>query len=198
MKKTFLIFILSGAFLATKAQQIKYGVKAGVNLANVSGDVEDNKMKIGFNAGAFAKISLTDVISLQPELLLSTQGAKEKGSFEGVSYEVKNNVTYLNIPVLAQYNTASGFYGETGPQFGFLLSAKAKTDDGKQDIKDGLKTLDLSWAFGVGYLTQSNVGVNVRYNLGLSNMSDAKGIDNDAKMRNSVFQVGIFYVLGSK
>ena len=198
MKKTFLIFILSVAFLATNAQQIKYGVKAGVNLANVSGDVEDNKMKIGFNAGAFARLSLTDVISLQPELLLSTQGAKEKGSFEGVSYEVKNNVTYLNIPVLAQYNTASGFYGETGPQFGFLLSAKAKTDDGKQDIKDGLKTLDLSWAFGVGYLTQSNVGVNVRYNLGLSNMSDAKGIDNDAKMRNSVFQVGIFYVLGSK
>jgi hypothetical protein len=198
MKKTFLILILSGAFLATKAQQIKYGVKAGVNLANVAGDVEGNKMKIGFNAGAFAKVSLTEAISLQPELLLSTQGAKEKGSFEGINYEVKNNVTYLNIPVLAQYNTASGFYGETGPQFGFLLSAKAKSDEGKQDIKDGLKKFDLSWAFGVGYLTQSNVGVNVRYNLGLSNMSDAKGMDNDAKMRNSVFQIGVFYVLGSK
>lgn len=196
MKKTFLILAFSGAFLATKAQDIKYGVKAGLNLANVAGDVEGNKMKIGFNAGGFARISVTETISFQPELLLSTQGAKEKGSYAGVSYEGKNNLTYLNIPLLAQYNTTSGFYGETGPQFGFLVSAKAKSDGEKVDIKDNLKTLDLSWAFGVGYLTQSNVGVNVRYNLGLSNIADAKG--SDAKMRNSVFQAGVFYVLGSK
>lgn len=195
MKKFFLFFILSGACLASSAQ-IKYGVKAGANFANFSGDVEGNKMKIGINAGLFAKVSLTEAISLQPELVLSTQGAKEKYSYEGVSFEAKNNLTYLNIPVLAQYNTASGFYAETGPQFGFLLSAKAKSDEGKQDIKDGLKSIDLAWAFGAGYLTKSNVGFNARFNLGLSNIADADG--SDAKMKNSVIQVGVFYVIGSK
>jgi hypothetical protein len=195
MKKFFLFLVLSGACLATSAQ-IKYGVKAGMNLANVSGDVEGNKMKLGINAGVFAKFSLTETISLQPELVLSTQGAKEKYSFEGISVDAKNNLTYLNIPVLAQYNTASGFFAETGPQFGFLISAKAKSDEGKQDIKDGLKTIDLAWAFGAGYLTKSNIGFNARFNLGLSNIADVDG--NDAKMRNSVIQVGVFYVIGSK
>lgn len=195
MKKFFLILTLSGICLAASAQ-VKYGVKAGLNLANFSGDVEGNKMKAGINAGAFAKISLTEEISFQPELVFSTQGAKEKMTWEGISSEAKNNFTYLNIPVLVQYNTSGGFYAETGPQLGFLLSAKVKSDGGKQDVKEHTKGIDFAWAFGAGFLTKSNLGFNARFNLGLSNI--AKGNEEDYKVRNSVIQVGVFYVLGSK
>lgn len=188
MKKVFLLMVCA-ASLATASAQTKFGVKAGANFANFAGDVEDNKMKIGINAGAFAKFHFTEAISLQPELVFSTQGAK----FEEGNVEAKFNFNYLNIPILFQYNTVSGFFAETGPQVGFLMSAKAKGDGGSVDVKDGFKSTDFSWAIGAGFLTKSNFGVNARFNLGLANIAEDSG---DEKVKNSVIQVGVFYVFG--
>lgn len=196
MKKIFLLMAGIAVFNAVNAQ-VKYGVKAGLNLANVSGDVDNTKMKTGLNVGAFAKIGLTETFSLQPELVFSAQGTKMKYSEEGISYDVKTNLSYVNVPVLLQYNTVSGFFAETGPQFGFLVSAKAKSEGHKEDVKDSFKSLDLGWAFGAGFLTKSNVGVNARFNLGLGNIADRTD-GEDFKVRNSVIQVGVFYVIGSK
>lgn len=191
MKRIFLLIVGVASFTAMQAQT-KYGLKAGVNLANFSGDVEDNKMKIGLNVGAFAKFSLTEAISLQPEVVFSAQGAK----YDGEEGEGKLNLNYLNIPVLFQYNTTSGFYGETGPQIGFLMSAKDKPEEGDDvDVKDGFKSTDFSWAIGAGFLTKSGFGVNARFNLGLGNILEESG---DYKMKNSVIQIGVFYALGGK
>ena len=195
MKKIFLLMAGIAVFSAVNAQ-VKYGVKAGLNLANVTGDIDNTKMKAGFNVGAFAKVGLTESLSLQPELVFSAQGAKIKYAEQGISHDIKTNLSYVNVPVLLQYNTASGFFAETGPQFGFLLSAKAKAEGDKEDVKDSFKSLDLDWAFGAGFLTKSNVGVNARFNLGLGNIAD--NTDGDFKVRNSVIQVGVFYVIGSK
>src|SRR6476620_4926340 len=123
MKKFFLFFVCASAFVATKAQ-VSYGVKGGLNLSNIIGsDAEGAKAKIGFHAGVFAGIPVADRFSIQPELVYSAQGAKYEETGED---DVKINSGYLNIPVLAKFTTASGFYGATGPQLGFLMSAKAK------------------------------------------------------------------------
>lgn len=196
MKKIFLLMAGIAVFSAVNAQ-VKFGPKAGLNLANLTGDVEGTKMKAGFNLGGFAKFPIAESFSIQPELVFSTQGTKVKEEYEGLSYTSKMNLSYLNLPVLIQYNDASGFFAETGPQFGFLLSAKAKAEGEKMDIKDSFKSIDLSWAIGAGYLTKSNIGFNARFNLGLSSIADSEG-DEDVKVRNSVIQVGVFYVLGSK
>lgn len=193
MKKVFLLFIGVASFATMQAQSTKFGLKAGANFANFAGDVEDSKMKIGLNVGAFAKIGLTEAISLQPELVFSSQGAKFEDPEEG---DGKMALNYLNIPVLFQYNF-DGFYAETGPQLGFLMSAKAKPDEGEDvDIKDAYKSTDFSWAIGAGYLTKSGFGFNARFNLGLSNLSEVE-ID-DYKIKNSVIQVGVFYAFGGK
>lgn len=186
MKKIFLLIVMAGSFAVSQAQ-ISYGVKGGLNVANVGGeDVEDNKAKLGFHLGGFVGVSVAENFSIQPELVFSLQGVK----FDG---DAKVNMSYLNIPVVARYTTASGFFGETGPQLGFLLSAKSKVDGETSNAKDYFKKTDFSWAFGVGYLTQSNVGVSARFNLGLSKLDE----DGEAKMFNRVFQVGMFYVLGN-
>lgn len=186
MKKIFLLFVMAGSFAAASAQ-INYGVKGGLNVANLGGeDIEDNKAKVGFHVGGFVGVTVAENFSIQPELVYSLQGAK----FDG---DAKYNLSYLNIPVLARYTSKSGFYGETGPQLGFLMSAKAKYDGGSTNVKDDLKKTDFSWAFGLGYLTQSNVGVSARFNLGLSKLDE----DGEAKVFNRVFQVGLFYVLGN-
>lgn len=78
MKKIILssLFVLAVSF--TYAQKAEFGIKGGLNSSNFSGDTEgtDFKTRIGFNLGAFAAIKLSEKITLQPEILFSTQGAE--------------------------------------------------------------------------------------------------------------------------
>jgi hypothetical protein len=189
MKKITLIIVCALSFAVSQAQ-VKYGVKGGLNFANLTGpDVEDNKMRMSFHLGAFANFSVADRFSVQPELVFSSQGAK----FEDPGDDTKYRLSYLNIPIVGQYNDPSGFYAETGPQFGFLLAAKVKDDGSTSDAKDAFKTVDFAWAFGAGYKFTDKASVGARFNLGLANVVD----NDDAKVRNSVIQIGIAYTLGS-
>jgi opacity protein-like surface antigen len=191
MKKAILLFVCAVSLaVASQAQDIKFGAKAGLNLASLSGeDADEAKMKIGFHVGGLVQIPLADQLLLQPELVYSAQGAKDEDDDDN-----KLNLGYINVPVLAKYQSTSGFFGETGPQIGILLAAKSKFEGGSTDVKDDMKKIDFSWAFGIGYQTASNVGVNVRYNLGLSKIYD----EGEAKVKNSVFQIGVFYIFDTK
>jgi hypothetical protein len=129
---------------------------------------------------------------LQPELNYSMQGAK--GTSSGQDFTLAQN--YLNVPVLLKYNHESGFFAETGPQIGFLMSAKVSGGGVSMDVKSDYKSTDFSWAFGVGYLIKSvNAGIDVRYNLGLSN-NEASGSSSGGTQKNSVIQIGVFYLFG--
>lgn len=192
MKNLVLLLVFASTLTVSQAQ-VKFGGKAGLNLANFSGDdADDSKSKIGFNIGAFAEIPVASSFAVKPELVFSTQGAKsDETTF---SDDVKLNLNYLNVPILGKYNSTSGFFAETGPQIGFLLSAKAKAGDEDADVKDAFKSTDFSWAFGLGYeMLESGFGVNLRYNLGLGNIAE----DDDGSLKNSVFQLGIFKTFGT-
>src|SRR5687768_2381617 len=106
MKKITLSIIAVLAFGFTNAQETKFGVKAGVNFANLSGDdvFGDNSTKIGFNVGGFAEIKLSEKFAIQPEILYSTQGTKSE--IEGVDDDIFLNLSYLNVPVMARYYVA--------------------------------------------------------------------------------------------
>jgi hypothetical protein len=186
MKKGLLLFVCAIAITTLSQAQVRFGFKAGANLASIGGDNDGLKMKFGFNAGAVAKISISESFSVQPELVFSAQGAKAEEGDGAIK------LNYINLPILAQYNTG-GFIIETGPQFGFLMSAKLDDGDDELDIKDALKGLDLGWAIGFGYQMESGFGVNARYNLGFSNIIDE---EDEGKWTNSVIQIGVFYLLG--
>jgi len=191
MKKLLLLFVCATAFGAAQSQ-VQFGAKAGLNISSISGEdkPDDMSMKLGLNAGVFADISIAETFSVKPELVYSSQGYKISG--EGST--MRGVLSYINLPVLGKYNDPSGFFAETGPQVGFLASAKAKYDGNSSDMKDNFKSIDFSWAFGIGYqLPENNIGFNARYNLGLSAIPDS-----DAKAKNSVIQVGVFYVFGEK
>jgi len=105
------------------------------------------------------------------------------------------NVSYLNVPVLAKFQSESGFFGETGPQVGFLLSSNVKSQGVSVDFKNYTQSIDFSWAFGVGYKLQDmGLGFDVRYNLGLTNMVKN---ETDVTYKNSVFQFGVFYLINT-
>lgn len=192
MKKLLLILLTGFSFAAADAQ-IQFGLKAGASMATFSGDNQNEaKWKIGFSGGGLVAIPLFSDFTLQPEVVYSMQGFK----FDEENQKATFNANYLNIPVLFKYNNPTGFFIETGPQLGFLMSAKAKSGGVSVDEKSGFKSTDFSWAFGLGYLIPGlNAGIDARYNLGLSNIIKE---DSEGKLKNSVFQLGVFYLFGEK
>ena len=190
MKKSFLIIaIIVFGLTNLNAQEVKFGAKAGLNLASITGDETDGiESRTAFHVGAVAEISVSDKFSVQPELLYSAQGAKD--SFEGIDVDAK--IDYLNLPIMAKYYVAEGFSLELGPQVGFLLSAKAEGGGESIDFKDETKGIDFGANFGVGYKLESGLNFGARYNLGLSNINDGEGSD-DFKNQNSVIQLSVGY-----
>lgn len=174
------------AFGLANAQDVKFGVKGGLNLSSLTGDIEDAKSLIGFHIGGFAEIKLTDKFAIQPELLYSTQGSKMKETVFTESFEYNNKLDYLNIPVMAKYYVTEAFNVEVGPQIGILLSAKV---DG-EDYKDEVKSVDFGLGFGAGYNFTENLSLGLRYNLGLSNTIKE---DSDYKVKNSVLALSLAY-----
>ena len=193
MKKLVLLFVTAGAFF-TAGAQVQFGVKAGVNMATLVGSGSDGtSTKVDLHGGGFARIPLVNSLFLQPELVFSGQGTRVTS--DGADFTV--NQAYLNFPVLVKYHHESGFFGETGPQLGFLLAANVKDGSVSQDVKSSYKSTDISWAFGVGYrLTSMPAGIDLRYNLGLTNIA-AQEVSGQS-VRNSVFQIGVFYEFGTK
>jgi hypothetical protein len=188
MKKTIIFaaafFMLSS--ISVQAQKVHFGVKGGMNASslNYTGNT-DMQTKIGFNAGVLAHIhSSSAQWAIQPELYYSSEGAKSKSNSDA-----SLNLGYLNVPVLAQYMFDNGFRIEAGPQIGFLLSAKNKTNSSSTDVKDAYKSTAFSIPVGVGYLTHSGLGFDARYNFGISNIVD----NNGPSVKSNVFQFGIFY-----
>ncbi|WP_338840541.1 porin family protein [Flavobacterium ginsenosidimutans] len=197
MKKIVLAAIAVMTFGWANAQDVKFGVKGGINLSNLTGDIENTSSKVGFQVGGFAEFKLADKFSVQPEVMYSLQGAKIKESGEFYSYEGNINASYLNIPVLAKYYVVEKLGLEAGPQIGFLLSAKNKWEEsdngekysGKENIKDNFKSTSFSLNIGAGYDFTENISAGVRYNFGVSNISDFK----DEKIHNNVISLSVGY-----
>ena len=177
------------------AQGIDFGVKAGANIANqkISGDYDiDTKAIVSFHGGVFVVWMFTEQLGLQPELLLSMQGSKEKDA----TYDYKINTNYVNIPVLVRYNINDMFSVHAGPQFGILVSAKEEFDGDKDDIKDDFKTMDVGLAIGAeANLPVANLGVGLRYIIGLTNVLSEDGSFDDTELKNGVFQIYVTYTI---
>jgi hypothetical protein len=184
MKK--IVLILSSIFLiiaSLGAQETSFGIKAGLNMATVDiDDQADYDSKAGAHVGVLAHIHISDHFAIQPEVVYSMQGGK------GVDHKLQAN--YINIPLLAQYMFNNGFRLQTGPQLGVLISAERKSDALDVDVKDRLKTVDFAWSIGAGYLFPAGLGIDGRFNWGLSNINEpSEGVE----ATNKVFQIGLFY-----
>jgi hypothetical protein len=199
--------------------QIEFGIKTGLNVSemaaerfapvNVGGTPQyiRNFPRKGINAGVMLSIPLTKRWSLQPEAVFSEQGATGKPQSQYlVSATEAYQYNWLNFPVLLKYTWPTGLFAETGPQVGLLLNAEiAQTVVGAQytswyNVNNQYKSIDLGWAFGIGYLSPINLGFNLRYTLGLSNFNSIAAGENapvqSGNLKNSVVQVGVFFLFG--
>lgn len=173
MKKiiTFIVAALTvtGSSLFAQAGEDKIGFKAGVNLANIHGeDAENNKMLIGFHVGGFATIPFGN-LAFQPELLISTRGAKYDDGNEDVDESI--NLMYVDIPLLLKFYFTDNINLHVGPQVGFNLSAKYKLDpepdNYDDDASEFYESLDLGADLGLEFDSDMGFVVGARYYYGL-------------------------------
>ena len=203
MKKIILTVAAVCAFGFTNAQEAKFGIKGGLNLATFSGDTDglDLKSKAGLNVGGFVEVKLSDKLALQPELLFSMQGTNiDEFEFSDGNQtfvvDASIKMSYINVPIMLKYYAAEKFNFEVGPQVGFLLSAKtvakANGNEAEDDVKDSFESVDFGLNFGLGYDFTKNIAAGVRYNVGLANIGKTEPGD-DSKITNSVFSLSLAY-----
>jgi len=187
-------------FQFNQAQELTFGVKGGINLASLGGDVAPSaKGKMGFHLGGIAEYMLSDEFGVQAELLYSALGGKYEETNEGVSIKEKTKLSYITLPVVGKYFVTDEIALEAGPQFSFLMSAESEgesTFDGEtqsatEDISNGINGIDLGFGIGGSYNTDGGLFFGLRYVLGLSNIfSDAP---DGISVVNNVFQVSAGY-----
>ncbi len=160
----------------------KFGIKAGVNMANVNGsDVKDTSTLTGFTGGLFLGIP-AGTLSIQPELLFSMDGTKLG--------DAKENLNYMEIPVLVKYNfpsTKATPYLFVGPVIGVLMSAKATAGGVSEDVKDQFKSSDFAGTVGAG-LDVGKLSFDARYNFGLTKITK-----NGSDVKTGAFRVMVGY-----
>lgn len=196
MKKSYTRSMLALAglagFLSVSAQGPHLGLKVGANLSNFhDNEVTDDNARFGFNVGVMGRTSADQAIGLQAELLYTTLGNRTdySGFFGLVDQSVDFNLNYLQLPVMVSFRFAEGaFEVQAGGYAAFLLNAKVSTDgdlgDGEDDVEtDNFNNMDLGLVGGLAF-NAGPVQVGIRYNYGLTKISDSDAADvllGDAK-----------------
>jgi hypothetical protein len=210
MKKVFLAIaavVLSAttAMAQSEAGSVYIKPMVGGTLTTLT-KLDDTKMKLGFVGGAEFGYQISDEFAVTAGVLASMQGAKSKkltftDNGASVTGDGKYNMTYLNIPIMANYYVAPGLAIKAGIQPGFLLKNKLTATyrsggvevDFERSSTDGMAKVDFSIPLGISYEISDFV-IDARYNLGLTSIykketSDFFGV----KPKNSVIMLTVGY-----
>jgi hypothetical protein len=207
MKKLlFVLFALALFSISTQAQ-MQLGLKAGLNLANLSGDDAGSPdSKTAFAFGGFFTYQFSPMFAIQPEIYYSMKGATDKMTIEGTTIDLTYTFDYIEIPVLVKFIIP--IQGSTvkpaifaGPYLALNTTAKIKAEyqgQSEEEDIDELKSSEFGLQFGggVGFPVGSGeLGFDIRYIMGLSNIFDVEG---DPDVKNTVINFNLFYAFSLK
>ena len=175
------------------ALAIKYGLKAGVNLSNISNDMTFDpafSMGTGFQVGAIvnfhwgqrtaSSLPGTGLWGLQPELLFSNHVIKSDGG------DVKLN--YVKISVMLKIYPLSALSIEVGPEFSYLVSSspESMTVDGATVKVGDCKGFDFGLGVGAAYEFNFGFMVGARYSMGFADLGKNLKWKNNSNIQIAV------------
>jgi len=191
MNKQILLVFSSIFFLGTffgLAQDHKYGFRLGLNYSDIDFTEESilpggtDGSRIGFMAGFFARYSLSEKISIQPEIQYSAQGEKstsviDNNGIEGQNSEDRLKINLLQVPVLFNYTVANKLTFSLGPQIGLRIW--------EWERKEDYETVQFSAIGGIGYNITDSFSVDLRASYGFTNAIDADN-SNSFEVQNNL------------
>ena len=200
MKNLFKVSLLSimlfiGANLSAQDTPFSFGLKAGVNLSNIGGDLgDDMDSKIGYNVGVTVDYAFTENWYLLTGLELTAKGAE----FDKAGYKLDLNPLFLQLPIHAAYKFPIGenlkIVVNAGPYVAYGLGGKFKIDDDgdKEEYEFFGREKKGIWNrfdFGIGLgggpeISKFKVGIG--YDFGLTNIAN----NGKIKTKNGYLTVG--------
>jgi hypothetical protein len=196
MRKIYLLSAFVFFSVAASAQTLIPKIGFAIAKAKPSEGDGNVKSRLGLSLGAAVEFAINEQFSVQPELLIIGKGA----TMTDEDYEAKHRITYLELPVLAKAwfgEDDMRFYANAGPSFSFAMGGKAKYEfDGESEtekLKFGsdedsdYKGFDLGFQLGGGILLMEKYQIDLRYGLGLSNISPVT--DGGFSIKNKTLQI---------
>lgn len=172
MKKSLLLFALFLTSLYGFSQDALYGVRAGYNISNLDFEDDfatlvDHSHRNGFAVGFFAEYSVSNKVSIAPEIQFSAEGSKQESL----------RIDYIQMPILVKFKVTDKLAIGVGP----LASLKG------HEYQDGFKNFSFSGIGGLEYLISDEFFIDARYSYGLTNVFDDE-VGVEAK--NANIQIG--------
>ena len=190
MKKILMTVAFAALTIVGANAQVKFGARAGLNLANLASKSNDVKVETNirpsFYVGGLAEFAFNDVVLMDAGLTYSNQGAKAK---EGDGKYIQHT---LNLPVWIKYDF-EGFRPKAGLYAGYILSAQGKSN-GKTETIDSNAYNHFDYGIGLGAeynLPNNGLFFEASYNWGLANLD--KNGDSKNYTNNRVIQIGVGY-----
>jgi hypothetical protein len=185
MKKVLLLMFATMALSLPSQAQVKFGLKGGLNLTNMSFDKDaaDNllKNKAGFFVGPTVKIGLpVPGLSLDASALYDQRESKMES--EGQEATLKSQS--LQVPINIRYGVGLGsvanLFAFAGPQFGFNLGDKTK-EIVNNAMDWTLRSSNVSANVGLGATLLNHLQITVNYNFALGKTGEIEVWDATKK-----------------
>ena len=175
MKKLFTTLLVAMALMVSTAAQaqIKFGLKGGLNVTNMSfdSDVIDQSNQEGFFVGPTVKFTLP-IVGLGVDLSALYDQRDAKLNDETVSQRS------INVPLNVRYGIGLGslasVYLAAGPQFGFNVGNK-NIDITNDENAGGFKFKDSNFSInlGAGVSLINHIEIGFTYNIACGKTGDA-------------------------
>ena len=174
MKRFFsLVVLFSAMTMAVQAQNVKFGVKGGLDIQNMKFDnsVFNTDNKLGWFVGP----------TLQVSLPIGGLGVDIAGLYNQKKYEVNGESIKqqsILVPVNARLNlgigSTAGLYVAAGPQFSFNIGDD-KFEWKKDNVENTfqLKKSAFSVNLGAGIYFSDHLEIGFAYNIALGSTADA-------------------------
>lgn len=213
MKKNILALVaLVAAFtFATPSQaQVKFGVKAGLNLNSISfSDLQNlgganfsNENRSGFFAGVTADVTIPLAgLGVDASLLYDNRVIGMSAAVGSETAEANKTLHYISLPINLKYtlgfSSLASVYLATGPQFSWNVGDRNWSMENATSGWE-LKSSTFSWNVGAGVTVLSHLRIGYNYNIALGKTAEltALGTATNAvkgKLKNNTHQISLTY-----
>ena len=205
MKKIFMLLAMIVTMTAANnaSAQIKFGLKGGVNVTDMSlnSSVFDASNRTGFFVGPTIKVQLPLVgLGIDASALYDQREAKIKVGNTTTKETLRSQA--INVPINLRYgwglSSMANIFLFAGPQFGFNVGDKDQkiTESSTWSVKNS----NFSLNFGAGVTLLSHLQLTANYNVVCGKSSDAtitEGIEQltnkEVRSRANAWQIALAY-----
>lgn len=198
-----LVMIVTMTAANNASAQIKFGLKGGVNVTDMSlnSSVFDASNRTGFFVGPTIKVQLPLVgLGIDASALYDQREAKIKVGNTTTKETLRSQA--INVPINLRYgwglSSMANIFLFAGPQFGFNVGDKDQkiTESSTWSVKNS----NFSLNFGAGVTLLSHLQLTANYNVVCGKTSDAtikEGIEQltnkEVRSRANAWQIALAY-----